>query len=92
MKFPYISVKTKFVFSMGIALLWTAFAIFIALDWVQEIAKITNLFIAWIIVIGIAIIPGYMSAFTIASLLFDRRPPRKFDLLVFPSVSVLIAA
>ena len=92
MKFPYISVKTKFVFSMGIALLWTAFAIFIALDWVYEIAKITNLLIAWIIVIGIAIIPGYMSAFTIASLLFDRRPPRKFDLLVFPSVSVLIAA
>ena len=42
------------------------------------------------VIFGIAIIPGYLNANLIASLLIDRPPPLRFD-LVFPEVTVVIA-
>jgi biofilm PGA synthesis N-glycosyltransferase PgaC len=42
------------------------------------------------VIFGIAIIPGYLNANLIASLLLDRPPPLRFD-IAFPDVTVVIA-
>ena len=42
------------------------------------------------VIFGIAILPGYLNANLIASLLIDRPPPLRFD-LVFPALTVVVA-
>ncbi len=89
----YISVKIKFVISILLAISWSVFSFFIAEKWIDDIAELTNLIVAWFIIFGIAIIPGFMNAFLVSSLLFDKRPKRKdFSNLKFPSISILISA
>lgn len=90
-KVPYIPVKMKFVLSHLFALLWTGFSIFISIPWVNDLSKIATLPVALLIITGIAYIPGYMNAFLVVSLIFDRQPPFKDE---YPSkdITILIAA
>jgi len=87
----YISIKQKFVISLTFSLLWGAFAFFVAQRWLDDLTALTNVFISYFIIIGIAIIPGIMNAFLVVSLLFDKRPKRK-EYVEYPDVTILVAA
>src|SRR6185436_14109762 len=83
--------KTKFVLAMAFSLCWFVFTVWLAVPWMRDLADLTNWLVALLIVGGIALVPGLMNAFLAASLLLDRRPPRRsFD--HYPSISILIAA
>ncbi len=90
----YVPVKTKFIISILLAVAWSIFSYFIAEKWINDIAELTtSYFIAYFIIFGIAIIPGFMNAFLISSLLFDSRPKRKtFSVSEYPKISILISA
>lgn len=88
----YLPVKFKFAVSLFVALLWAVFSTYIALGWIDQLADLSSPFWAWFIVGGIAIVPGFMNAFLVTSLIFDTRPPRRKDIKVWPDVSILIAA
>ena len=88
----YIPVKFKFAISLFLGLLWAIFSTYIALGWIDQLAEATTVFSAWFIVGGIAIVPGFMNAFLVASLIFDTRPPRRKDIKTWPDISILIAA
>ena len=92
MTFPYITIRAKFVISTLFAVAWTAFSTYVALGWIEELSNFSNAFIAWFVVAGIAIIPGFMSAFMVCALLLDRRPKRRSDVSHYPDISVLVAA
>lgn len=88
---PALSVRTKFALATAISVAWFLFTAWIALPWMRDLAHLTNWPVALLIVGGIALVPGLMNAFLAASLLLDRRPPRR-SFERYPSISILIAA
>jgi poly-beta-1,6-N-acetyl-D-glucosamine synthase len=69
----YLNVNSKFIISLVIALLWTIFCILISVNWIIDIANLTNLALSLIIITCIAYIPGYLNIFLVVSLLLDRQ-------------------
>ena len=87
----YLPVRWKFSISMVAALLWGAFSYSIAVRWIEELGRLVGPLSANLVVFGIAIIPGFMNAFLVSSLLLDRRPVRR-SVGRYPGVSILVAA
>lgn len=87
----YLSVQTKFVLAVVLALLWVALSTVLAWPWILDLSRIVTPVGAWAIVFLIALLPGFMNAFLVTSLIVDRRPVRAIP-RVYPGVSVLIAA
>lgn len=70
----YLAVIVKFWLSQIIAISWLVFSVVLSLPWVYEIGSYVSIFGAVVIIAGISYIPGYLNAFMVASLLFDRQP------------------
>lgn len=88
----YIPVKVKFAISLIFAIGWTIFSLWAASLWLVDVTSVLGLALAWIIVIGVALLPGFMSAFLVSSLLIDSRPPRRRDIKTYPDITILVAA
>jgi biofilm PGA synthesis N-glycosyltransferase PgaC len=87
----YLPVRAKFAIAMTLALAWMAASAFVALPWIRELGSVFGLPLAILVIASIAILPGFMNSFLIASLLMDRRPSRK-ELGSYPPVTILVAA
>lgn len=87
----YISVKTKFSIALAAAIAWAGASIYLAQDWLVELSSHVGFAPACLVIFGIAIAPGFMNAFLLASLALDRRPKR-VPLEHYPPISILIAA
>ena len=87
----YISVTQKFWLAFTVALAWMLLSLWLSRFWqhdlCQAIGTIPGTFLIWFI----AIIPGFINAFTISSLVLDKRPERK-PLDIYPPISILVAA
>jgi poly-beta-1,6-N-acetyl-D-glucosamine synthase len=88
----YLSVRAKFAISMLLGLLWAAFSLWIARTWLAEFSAIVGAVAAHLVVFGIAIIPGFMNAFLVTSLLLDQRPAVRVAHGNLPCLSILVAA
>ncbi|HEY8817158.1 MAG TPA: glycosyltransferase [Candidatus Dormibacteraeota bacterium] len=86
----YIALRLKLFFVVAIALTWAGLSFWFALPWIEDLAGSITLPLALAVIFGIAIVPGYLNANLIASLLIDRPPPLRFD-LEFPALTVVIA-
>ena len=90
----YIPVRFKLLIALVAAFLWLTLSLFISYPWIESLAQQTGYIPGWLIIMGIAIIPGFFNAFLITALLLDKRPDythHKYpDYL--PPISVLIAA
>ena len=73
---PYISVKQKYWAAIIAAFLWSGTSLYVAQPWIEDLAALTNVYLANFIIWGIAIIPGFMNAFLVLSLLVDRTQER----------------
>lgn len=87
----YISVNTKFVITLVTSLIWMVFSIFIAKRWFLDLANDTNWVLSCIIIFGVAIIPGWMNAFLLVSLILDKQPQIKDD-DPHENITLLVAA
>jgi len=87
----YVPVRLKFLFALIVASLWTAFCASLARPWISELSSIMPQPAAAFLVAAIALVPGFMYAFILASLAVDRRPRQK-PLREYPPLTVLIAA
>lgn len=88
----YISVKQKFLMSLTFSFIWAGFSFWVAQFWIDQLADSVGIVLSYIIVFGIAIIPGWMNSFLVASLLLDKRPPRHAAISNYPAISILVAA
>lgn len=88
----YIPVWIKFSLSFGVALGWGTLAYIIAIRWIADLAVFIGPVAAHAIIFGIAILPGFMNAFMVSSLLIDRRPALQPRTKKLPAVTILIAA
>jgi len=86
----YVGLRLKLVLVVAISLAWAGLSIWIALPWIDSLAASITLPLAIAVIAGIAIIPGYLNANLISSLLLDSPPPLRFD-LEFPELTVVVA-
>jgi biofilm PGA synthesis N-glycosyltransferase PgaC len=87
----YLTVREKFLIAFAVALAWGALSGFLAERWFHDLADLSGFGVALFLIAFIAIIPGFMNAFMIASLVLDQRPPRK-PLADYPPVTLIVAA
>lgn len=86
----YVALHLKLFLVVGIALAWAGLSFWLAMPWIEDLAASITLPLALAVIVGIAIVPGYLNANLIASLLIDHPPPLRFD-LEFPALTVVIA-
>lgn len=87
----YIPVRVKFAIAITTATAWMLLSIVLASSWAEALSGQVGAPLAWIIIAGIALIPGFMNAFLLVSLLLDKRPPH-LPLLRYPGLTILVAA
>lgn len=87
----YVSVKTKYVICLVLAIIWMAFSIWLSIPWYQDLSKEIGWVLAIFFISFIAIVPGFMNAFVISSLLLDKRPEILKE-QQYPAITILIAA
>lgn len=88
----YVPVIWKFSIALSAGVLWMVFSIFAAQPWIHDLARVIGSVPANLTVFGIAVIPGFMNAFLVASLLLDHRPKVHADTGPLPGISILVAA
>ncbi len=76
----YIALRAKLFLVVSIALAWASFSLWLSIPWIDALGSSITMPGAMAVIFGIAIIPGYLNANLIASLLIDRPPPLRFDL------------
>lgn len=86
-----MKVKHKFSLAIIFAIIWTSLSIWLAIPWYTDMVHFLGFWLSLVIIVGIAIIPGCMNAFIVASLFLDRRPPRT-QFPDYPDVTILVAA
>ncbi|MCL5272437.1 MAG: glycosyltransferase [Gammaproteobacteria bacterium] len=87
----YIKVKVKFFINLIIALAWFIFCFYLSIAWINDLAHLVSLIPALIIILSIALIPGFMYMFLLISYLTDSRKNKPYN-GVYPPVTILVAA
>lgn len=65
--------KAKFIFSICFGLLWLAVSSFFAIGWAQEISYIFPSVYVWWVIIGMALLPGFLMSSMFFSNLLNRK-------------------
>ncbi len=88
----YVPVKVKFFLALAFSFIWVAVSAYLAIPWYKDLSA--HLFhpLPEIIILGLALIPGWAMSFMVFSLILDRRP--KYADLPFeaPALTLLCAA
>ena len=89
----YVPVRVKFSLMLALSTAWALFALWAAQRWIDDLAAAVGPGLAYFVILGIAVIPGWMNAFLLVGLLLDRRPRRpRLAPAAYPPVSILVAA
>lgn len=88
----YLPVKFKFTLATTFAVLWSVLSFHLAQRWLGQMTVVFGSVWAYLILFGIAILPGGMNAFLMSSLLMDRRPQVRPTSDPLPAISILVAA
>lgn len=86
----YVKLPLKLLMVVALALCWAGFSLWLSIPWIDALGQSITVPLAVAVILGIAIIPGYLNANLIASLLIDKPPPLRFD-LEFPPLTAVIA-
>src|SRR5262245_26488016 len=92
----YVTVRQKFVVATTFSILWFGASLWLAQPWVRELSQVVGAPLAWTIVLMIALIPGFLNAHILMSVLLDTPPALPAEVMdhpeTFPPITVLIAA
>lgn len=87
----YLPVRWKLALVLALATSWVSASLYWAQPWLHDLSNVLGAPLAWTVILGVALIPGYANAFMVAGLMFDRRP-RPARIRPLPPVSILVAA
>jgi biofilm PGA synthesis N-glycosyltransferase PgaC len=87
----YISTKAKFVIATGVAIVWFLLSLYLARPWLNDLSEVIGIVPAFLIILFIALIPGFLNAHILTSIVLDKPPPLPLD-ISYPPLSILIAA
>jgi Glycosyl transferase family 2 len=71
--------------------LWICFSLWLSRHWIETLAQAITLPLAFLLVAGVALIPGYLNIQLISAILIDRPRPLRFD-MDFPAITLMVAA
>jgi biofilm PGA synthesis N-glycosyltransferase PgaC len=86
----YLPVRSKFIIACAVAIAWTALSVWLSQPWLHDLAGVTGLPLAIVVISFIAYVPGFMNSFLICTILMDRRPQRR-TMEHYPDLSILVA-
>ncbi|WP_462410580.1 glycosyltransferase family 2 protein [Neobacillus sp. Marseille-QA0830] len=86
----YLPVVWKFWICHGFACIWFLFSVYISIPWVNDLGGLLGTVPSILIIAAIAYIPGYLNAFMVMSLFFDKQPELKVQQPTVP-ISILIS-
>lgn len=87
----YVPVKVKFLIATGAASIWLLISLYLARPWLADLSYIAGPVPAFLIILFIALIPGFLNTHLVASILMDSPPPLPLD-INYPPLSLMIAA
>jgi biofilm PGA synthesis N-glycosyltransferase PgaC len=87
----YVGVGAKFWIAFIGSVSWLFLSVYLSLPWLNDLSGVIGPYLAVYVIAFVAIIPGFMNAFIVLSLLMDARPTRK-PIEEFPPVTVLVPA
>ena len=82
----------KYSYSILFCTVWFLISFYLSINWIQDLAALTNYFVAFFVITAISFIPGIALSFVGFSMYIDKRPEYKLVDKSPPSVSILIAA
>lgn len=85
-------VRTQFGIALAAAAAWTGFSLWVALPWIAELAAALGSVPAWLLIAGVALLPGCMNAFQVVSILLGAKAVPAPEPARYPPLTVLIAA
>jgi biofilm PGA synthesis N-glycosyltransferase PgaC len=92
----YVTIHQKFVIATACSLVWFMVSCWLAQPWIHQLSDIAGPFLAYPAILLLALIPGFLNAHTLITLLLDTPPPLPRELLdhrwVFPPISILVDA
>lgn len=89
-----LSPEMRAVLPILFGLAWTAFSIWLAIPWAENLSELVGTPLAWLTIGGIAIGPGAINSILLSSLVLERVPPAPPEAPggTLPSVTVMVAA
>src|SRR5687767_13138394 len=87
----YLSVRTKFFMATAFAAAWFAVSFWLAQPWISDLSLVVGKAAAFLIIFFIALLPGFLNAHMVMSVVLDKPRPVPLD-IDFPAISLLIAA
>jgi biofilm PGA synthesis N-glycosyltransferase PgaC len=72
-------------------MLWFVFSLWMAQPWMADLSAVAGSIPALLIILFIALIPGFLNAHLLSSVALDSPPPLRMD-IAFPPISLLLAA
>jgi len=87
----YLTIRAKFLISTSVSVLWLLTSWQLAQPWLSDLSQVTGYLAAVSIIFFIALLPGFLNAHILSSVILDRPPTLELD-LDYPSISLLIAA
>jgi biofilm PGA synthesis N-glycosyltransferase PgaC len=87
----YIPLKLRVVLTFAAGIAWVCFSLWLSQGWIRTLGHDITLPLAIVVIVGIALIPGYLNIQLLSSIMLDRPPRLRFD-VEFPDVTLLIAA
>jgi poly-beta-1,6-N-acetyl-D-glucosamine synthase len=87
----YIPLKLRVVLTFVAGLSWVCFSLWLSRSWITTLGHDISMPLAILVILGIAIIPGYLNIQLITAILLDRPPPLHYE-VEFPVITLLIAA
>jgi len=90
-RFLYLPVRSKFLISTFFACLWFYFSWNLAQPWLRDLSNAVGYTPAFVIIFFVALLPGFLNAHILSSVVLDRPPALNLD-LNYPPISLLIAA
>lgn len=87
----YVPVKVKFLIATGAASLWLLISLYLARPWLADLSHMVGSVPAFLIILFIALIPGFLNTHVVTSILLDSPPPLLLD-VKYPPLTLLVAA
>jgi biofilm PGA synthesis N-glycosyltransferase PgaC len=87
----YVPVRYKLLLAIVAAAVWVTGSVYLSLPWIADLSRSMSPLLAWLVVSGIALVPGLANSFLLAGLALDRRPRYEQE-RPLPPVSILVAA
>jgi biofilm PGA synthesis N-glycosyltransferase PgaC len=87
----YIPLKLRVALTFLAGVLWVCFSLWLSRTWIRTLGHDITMPLAVLVIVGIALIPGYLNIQLLTSIMLDRPPLLRFD-VEFPEITLLIAA